>query len=196
MQAGSGSFWSIRCHRLDDSTAVAHVLPNGGKGAVRGRDGLSSIAFPGNGTITPAEILENRVPLLLRERSLRQDSGGAGTHRGGLGQVLRLSCHRVEEVRLSVRTDKTRFAAPGIAGGKAGATGVALLDGKAMPLEPFRLRAGSELELRLPGGGGAGDPGSRDSAALARDLELGYVSREAARLDYGTVRMRPGSGEA
>ena len=196
VQAGSGSFWSIRCHRLDDPTAVAHVLPNGGKGAVQGRDGLPTIAFPGNGTITPAEILENRVPLLLRERSLRRDSGGAGRNRGGLGQVLRLACHGVDEVRLSVRTDKTLIPAPGIAGGSAGAAGEATLDGNPMPLGPFLLRAGSELELRLPGGGGVGRPDARDPEALARDIALGYVSPEAAGTTYGATPERPRDREA
>ena len=186
VQAGSGSFWSIRCHRLDDPGAVAHVLPNGGKGAVAGHDGLATIAFPGNGTITPAEIMENRVPLLLRERSLRIDSGGPGTHRGGLGQTLRLACHGAPAVRLSVRTDKTHFAAPGIGGGSPGAAGTATLDGRPMPLEPFHLHAGSEVELCLPGGGGMGDPRGRESLALVRDVALGYVSPEAARRHYGS----------
>ena len=53
------------------------VLPNGGRGAVNGMDGQSTIAFPGNGTIPPAEIIENLSPLIVLERSLRQDSGGA-----------------------------------------------------------------------------------------------------------------------
>ena len=196
VQAGSGSFWSIRCHRIDDPAAVAHMLPNGGKGAVAGRDGLATIAFPGNGTITPAEILENRVPLLLRERSFRVDSGGPGTHRGGLGQTLRLACHGAPAVRLSVRVDKTRFPAPGIAGGGPGATGRATLDGEPMPSEPFRLHAGSEVELCLPGGGGFGDPRRREPSELVRDISLGYVSPEAARRDYGSPGTHSEGGEA
>ena len=195
VQAGSGSFWSLRCHRPSDPTSLVHMLPNGGMGAIAGRDGIGTIAFPGNGTITPAEIMENRVPLLVRERSLRTDSGGPGACRGGLGQVIRLTCHGAEEVRLSVRTDKTRFAAPGIAGGCEGARGRATLDGRPMPLVPFRLRAGAEVELRLPGGGGAGDPGGRDRSLLARDVALGYVSREAAMRDYGGARMTSKNGE-
>ena len=59
VQAGSGSFWSIRGHPLDDPAAVARVLPKGGKGAAAGCDDLPTSAFPGSGTITPAEILED-----------------------------------------------------------------------------------------------------------------------------------------
>ncbi len=57
VQAGSGAFWSFRClgHDADGTRTMTHVLPSGGKGAVLGRDGLPTIAFPGNGTITPAE---------------------------------------------------------------------------------------------------------------------------------------------
>ena len=45
MQAGSGSFWSIRCHPLGDSAAVARVLPSGGKGAAAGRDRCRRLRF-------------------------------------------------------------------------------------------------------------------------------------------------------
>jgi N-methylhydantoinase B len=39
--------------------------------------------------------------------------------------------------------------------------------------------------LELPGGGGLGDLMRRDRAAVAADLEAGYVTEEGARRDYG-----------
>ena len=119
VQAGSGSFWSVRClsRDADGAPVIMHVLPNGGKGAVAGRDGLPTIAFPGNGTITPAEIIENTVPLLVRRRVLLADSGGAGTSRGGLGQEIVFRVRGTSAVEMSVRPDKIRFPAPGLLGG-------------------------------------------------------------------------------
>jgi N-methylhydantoinase B len=37
----------------------------------------------------------------------------------------------------------------------------------------------------MPGGGGMGPAKERDREAVGRDVRLGYVSREAARREYG-----------
>jgi N-methylhydantoinase B len=39
----------------------------------------------------------------------------------------------------------------------------------------------------MPGGGGYGDPLSRDAQAVARDVALGFVSVAAAAAEYGVV---------
>jgi N-methylhydantoinase B len=39
------------------------------------------------------------------------------------------------------------------------------------------LPAHARVELRLPGGGGYGDPAERDPAAERRDVEAGLVTR-------------------
>ncbi len=181
VQAGSGSFWSLKCfgEEADGSRFAVHVLPNGGRGAVRGMDGSATVAFPGNGTITPVEVIENLSPLLVLERSLRQDSGGAGEYRGGLGQTIRITA-RERPVMVSVRPDKMLHAAPGLDGGSPGAKGELTLDGAPMALRPTRLEPGKELALRLPGGGGIGDPRRRDPDALAHDVAEGRVSAAAA----------------
>jgi N-methylhydantoinase B len=190
VQAGSGSFWSVRCQSRDAEGAsmIMHVLPNGGKGAVRHRDGLPTIAFPGNGTITPVEIIENTAPLIVRRRTLRPDSGGAGEARGGLGQEIALHVTGATPIQMSVRPDKTRFPAPGLLGGAAGATGELLLDGRPLEPGPFLLPPGRELILRLPGGGGIGDPQKRDPERIARDVSAGYVTPETAARVYGWLR--------
>ena len=41
------------------------------------------------------------------------------------------------------------------------------------------------LTFEVPSGGGYGDPGERDPALIERDIELGFVTREGARRDYG-----------
>ena len=186
VQAGSGSFWSVRCLSRDpDGTPViVHVLPNGGKGAVRGTDGLPTIAFPGNGTITPAEIMENAVPIVVGRRALRRDSGGAGAFRGGLGQEIAFRVRGTSPVEMSIRPDKVRFPAPGLLGGRPGEPGELLLDGRPLAPGPFTFHPGSEVVLRIPGGGGIGDPAERERSLVARDVREGYVGEDAASTVY------------
>ena len=186
VQAGSGSFWSIKVFGsgLDGEPFAIHVLPNGGKGAVQGRDGLPTIAFPGNGTITPAEIIENGSPIVVLERSLRPDSGGPGEYRGGLGQVIRFRNAGRKPVRITVRPDKVEFAAPGLHGGLPGLAGELSLNDRAFPLEPFELQPDQLVTLKLPGGGGFGRPERRRPAPLERDVALGLVSEWAAERLY------------
>jgi len=51
----------------------------------------------------------------------------------------------------------------------------------------LRLRRGDTFVLTTSGGGGLGDPHTRDPAALSRDVAEGYVSADAARRVYGAV---------
>jgi N-methylhydantoinase B len=50
-----------------------------------------------------------------------------------------------------------------------------------------RLDAGDAIVVASPGGGGFGDPLERDVEAVERDLNLGYISREAAERDFAVV---------
>jgi N-methylhydantoinase B len=186
VQAGSGSFWTLRCLSVDGDgrSVITHALPNGGKGATASCDGLPTIAFPGNGTLTPTEIMENSAPLLVTKRAFRPDSGGPGRSRGGLGQEIILRVLGDRPAQISVRPDKIRFPAPGLLGGLPGATGRLLLDGKPLAPGPFVLRPGSELTLRLPGGGGVGNPATRDPGTVASDVLAGYVTPRVARKIY------------
>jgi N-methylhydantoinase B len=58
------------------------------------------------------------------------------------------------------------------------------------PLDRSRqvlLDQGEALRLRLPGGGGFGDPLARDPALVAGDVRRGVVTPDRAREDYGVV---------
>lgn len=190
VQASSGSFWWVSAAGTDsDGEPFAlHVLPNGGVGATDDMDGHPVMAFPGNGTFTPVEIIEHRSPLMVLERSLRDDSGGPGRRRGGLGQTIRLRTHGAQSVRMTLRPDKLAHPARGIAGGEPGANGEVWLDDHALEMEPFILEPGRVLTLKLPGGGGFGAPQDRDPSDLAKDIENGYVSTRSAVESYGISR--------
>ena len=60
----------------------------GGAGARPGKDGLSATAFPSGVRNMPIEVNEALSPLVVWKKEYRQDSGGAGEFRGGLGQVM------------------------------------------------------------------------------------------------------------
>ena len=58
---------------------------NGGQGARPDQDGISTLSFPTNVSSTPVEVLEGRIPVRIRDKSLLPGSGGMGRFRGGLG---------------------------------------------------------------------------------------------------------------
>jgi N-methylhydantoinase B/oxoprolinase/acetone carboxylase alpha subunit len=191
VQAGSGSFWSITANGEweDGSRFNCHILPNGGKGAVQGMDGLPTIAFPYNGTVTPTEVLENTAPLLMEEKTLLPDSGGAGAFRGGLAQRIVVSSLSPGTVLASVRPDKLRYPPPGIAGGQPGRLGRVFVNGGDMDpgQSVLAMQRGDRILMELPGGGGFGRPWERDPRAVAADVAAGFVSLEEARDSYGVV---------
>jgi N-methylhydantoinase B len=139
----------------------------------------------------PIEALENEYPLRMVQYGMVADSGGAGTHRGGLGIAREIMA--VEDgVVFSARSDGHEIGAPGIFGGGAGTPGRlwhirpdgsrTVLSSKAAQLE---LKAGEGIRLETPGGGGYGPPARRDPSALARDLRGGKISEAVARKAYG-----------
>lgn len=192
IQAGSGSFWAITMHGVDEegTTFNVHVLPNGGKGATARMDGLPTIAFPYNGTVTPTEIIENQAPVVVEHKWLLPDSGGAGRYRGGLGQEVQLRVVGERSLIASVRPDKVRFPPPGVLGGLPGQAGRFTINGAEVPVRPHVLQPGDRVTLRLPGGGGYGDPRVRSHEDVMRDIVDGYVSPQAATETYGLETKR------
>ncbi|MER2537425.1 MAG: hydantoinase B/oxoprolinase family protein [Rhizobiaceae bacterium] len=187
VQAGSASFFSVKCRGsyADGERFGVYMLPAGGRGASLGTDGAAATPFPSNGMITPVEIFENRSPVLFLERSMKTDSGGAGEFRGGLAQTIRLTVLGDETALVTLRPDKVKYPAKGLLGGADGAPGRVTLDGQPVPIKPLVLARGQELRLDLPGGAGFGDPRKRDRSLVKQDLDLGLISPEVARNDYG-----------
>ena len=191
IQAGSGSFWAITLHGVhpdDGSVFNVHVLPNGGKGATARMDGLPTVAFPYNGTVTPIEIAEYQAPILYDHKRLVSDSGGAGTFRGGLGQEISFKVIGPSPLIASICPDKVRFPPPGVMGGQPGLAGTYSLNREAVDATPRMLNPGDTYMMRLPGGGGYGDPHLRRIEQVTTDLLSGYVSAEKAASEYG-VRL-------
>ena len=111
------------------------------------------------------------------------------TYRGGLGQEVHLRVRSDRPLIFTAMFDRTKFPARGLRGGGPGALGEILLD-DGTPLTPkgrHEIAPERTLILRLPGGGGYGDPLARSPEAVLEDVRNGFVSPQQAEEVYGTV---------
>ena len=161
----------------------------GGTGARPTKDGLNAVGFPSGVAGVPAEVIESLSPLVMRRRELWPDSGGAGTWRGGLGQLTEFTSRGEGRWSVSSIVDRTRYPAPGLLEGKSGMAGELILEDGARPnpKSQIELGPGQVVYLNPPGGGGYGDPFKRDPELVRQDVIGGYVTPEAAARDYGVV---------
>ena len=187
--------------RADGTFFQCHDSGHGGWGASAAHDGDGPFRTMAHGDtrIIPVELQETMYPYRFEGLALREDSGGAGRSRGGMGFVKRYRI--LQPCILRTNLDRTRCAPWGVCGGGAGATGkVAVIrDGLNAPIDTnktddFELRAGDVVLVETGGGGGYGDPLERPLADVVRDVKRGYVSRESARADYGVEILADGSG--
>jgi N-methylhydantoinase B len=150
---------------------------NGGMGGNSRGDGVTCLSWPSNVSSTSIEISEHIAPLRFHHKKLRVDSGGAGRHRGGLGQEILIESRSDTPIAVSFLAERTIFPAFGIEGGGDGAPGELRINGtKTDPKKQYVLNKGDTVCLGTPGGGGHGDPATRSEAALAADVTAGYVS--------------------
>jgi len=164
----------------------------GGQGARCSADGMDVVMINMTNTSNlPIEAMEIEFPVRIERYELVTDSGGAGQYRGGLG-ALRDMRVLADDASVSLRSARQRYPAPGLAGGQPGGLG-AFVRNPGTPEETrlglttsgTPLANGDLLRVITPGGGGYGDPHSRDPAAVKRDLVEGKISAAAAREIYG-----------
>lgn len=111
-----------------------------------------------NTRITDPEILESRYPVVLKEFSIRKNSGGKGKFKGGDGLVRVFKF--LDELDLSLLTERRVYSPYGLEGGKDGCHGENWLckaDGleeKLASKVSLKLESGDELKILTPGGGG------------------------------------------
>ena len=179
---GTSSLWNLMAKGDWDDQYTNHSFMmmsfnSGGAGARPGQDGLSATAFPSGVRNMPVEINEVISPLIFWKKEFREDSGGAGKYRGGLGQTIILSNSQKKEFVFSATYERVIYPARGRQGGEPGKTGrLTLDDGTAVVAKGDTvIPAGRKLVIEFPGGGGLGDPNERDPEAKARDRELGYI---------------------
>lgn len=165
----------------------------GGSGASRDYDGLSGVQVHMTNTSNlPIEALEMEFPLVMVNKyEFREDSGGAGENRGGLG-ILREFETMYDNVKYTGLGDRHKFAPWGIKEGKAGACGIYELipiEGETTKLPSkctdIPLNKGDIVKVYTPGSGGYGNPLKRDKYKVLDDVVEKKVSIEKAEELYG-----------
>jgi N-methylhydantoinase B len=188
MAPGADPIW-LSVWRGQNPPFTLTIFQVGGTGARPTKDGLNAVGFPSGVAGVPAEVIESLSPVVMKRRQLRPDSGGAGTWRGGLGQLTEFT--RRGEGRWSVSSiaDRTVYAAPGLLGGQSGAAGeVSLNDGTRLNAKALKdLEQGEIVHINLPGGGGYGDPLKRDIEKVRWDVVENYITAEEAERRYGVA---------
>ena len=133
-----------------------------------------------------------------RSSSGARSSGAARAGRGasaaGSGSGWRSANREAAAFGIFARFERLTYPARGRDGGEPGATGRlslgsgAMLKGKGFQVVP----AGDRLVVEMPGGGGLGDPFTRDPALVARDVRYGLLEAEQARAQYGVALAADG----
>jgi N-methylhydantoinase B len=174
------------------------IIRGGGLGASRRRDGHHCAIFPANGANTPVEIFESDTPLVVDERGLVADSGGAGRTRGGLGRKMVIRVPDDEfgpqaPVTVAVQAGRFRYPPEGLFGGRSGSRAQFIRNGQAVDSSGLTLcERGDVIEFHSAGGGGYGSPFERAPEMVESDVLNGYVTIERAREEYGVV-VDPGT---
>jgi N-methylhydantoinase B len=188
---GAANIWSTQLsgRDTDDSIWTYVWFSTGGTGARPNKDGISAAAFPSGISGVPGEVIESLAPILIHRREYRQDSGGPGQFRGGLGQSMEISVLTGEPYTFSSLFDRTRHAAAGYSGGTPGAlASIELSSGEVIREKGTReLDGETRVTLNLPGGGGFYSPVLRDPEAVLDDVIDGLVSIGQARDCYHVV---------
>jgi len=177
---------------LDPKTFVEATDEGVGWGATDAHDGEHALIHISESRVKniPTEVFEHKVPMVVEQYTLRQDSGRVGKHRGGVGAARK---HRFAApigaltVYKNAETDRR-----GVNGGEAGAGH----DIVWFPDSEKELHAGTHRDefavgdrivVKAGGGGGYGSLQERDPETVRMDVKNGYVLREAARRAYGVA---------
>ena len=175
---------------------MGSVGPSGGGwGAKSSEDGMSATVCMNDGDThnNPIEQMEAKFPLLFLKHSLRQDSGGAGRFRGGLGTEQVVMAR--SSLNFNAQVDRMHCQPWGLDGGQSGMGNQVTLNLAGAVQDQFpnakvlmkRLNAGDTFTLLTGGGGGFGAPQERDPARVAQDVRQGYVSPSQAHDTYHVV---------
>jgi N-methylhydantoinase B len=162
----------------------------GGMGATRHGDGADGVSTgTSNAMNIPVEAIEIDYPIRIRRYELAPDTGGSGTFRGGLG-IIREYEMLAESASINVRGDRAKFPPGGVHGGLDGSRSrYTLTEGGKETEIPSKysaqIRRGDRLRVTTPGGGGYGEPASRNTSVLEADLESGKISAAKTMADYG-----------
>ncbi|MFW9924062.1 MAG: hydantoinase B/oxoprolinase family protein [Candidatus Thorarchaeota archaeon] len=159
---------------LKGETFTFYETIGGGVGARPNKDGVDGIHSNMTNTMnTPIEEIEARYPLIVREYSLRENSGGLGKYRGGLG-IKRVFQTKVPVI-ISLLGERQKLTPWGIESGEDGESGIyykITTDNRKITLNgksTSNLEANEQIIIETPGGGGWGKRSSRNKESIEND---------------------------
>jgi N-methylhydantoinase B len=168
-------------------------------GGAAGHDGQNGLPHMGaNQSNVPIEMIEMEYPIRIEQYGLVPDTGGPGTHRGGL--ALTRSYRVLDgEAILNVRSDKRDFPPHGLFGGKPGSSSWNLINPdrnrQVLPVlmtEVAQLQEGDLFQHIMSSGGGYGDPLLREPGMVLDDVREDKVTPGHAREAYGVAIIGAG----
>ncbi len=192
---GTSNLWTIKLGSGHGMTVrgsgqatpfMVNSFHSGGAGARAAQDGLSATPYPSGVRNVPVEATEAITPMVVWRKELRQDSGGPGRQRGGLGQIMEIENREGAPFGIFATFERVHYPPRGRSGGANGANGrLRLASGTEMRNKGFQtIPAGERLIIEMPGGGGIGDAATRAPEKVAADVHAGFVTAEAARAIY------------
>ncbi len=193
--AGEGGNTVIAFGGRDAETREPFILVdmiNGAWGARATKDGIEGVTNPSqNMSNMPVETLEDRFPILVEEYGFRADSCGAGKYRGGLGLVRQYRL-QAQGAMMQIRADRHDHRPYGLFGGGEAAPSRNVLNpangAETLPSKVTReISSGVVLRHEQAGGGGYGDPLTRDPQAVLADVLDEKISAEFARTQFGVA---------
>ncbi len=196
---GTSNLWTIKLgagHGMgmigseQGTPFMVNSFHSGGAGARPSQDGLSATPYPSGVRNVPVEATEAITPIVIWRKEFRQNSGGPGRHRGGLGQIMEIENREGTPFGIFATFERVHYPPRGRAGGSNGAKGRISLQKEQRHLrnKGFQtIPAGERLIIEMPGGGGIGLAFEREPNAVAADVKAGLVTKEAAARDYGVA---------
>jgi len=146
-------------HRYNKPFAYYETI-GGGMGATGNSDGESAVHSHMTNTLnTPIEALEYEYPFMVKEYSIRKNTGGKGVQKGGDGIVREIQL--LSDAEVTVLSERRITAPYGLSGGEPGIKGKNIIYRNGIKEEKpgkftVSLRKGDALRIETPGGGGYG----------------------------------------
>jgi N-methylhydantoinase B len=175
----------------------------GGSPAGDGWPGAGEWQAAGGIKFGSLEVTEVRFPLFFRRHEFRPGSGGEGKFRGGPGGIVEMVVETTERAVGNTAGDGVRHGACGILGGADGTPHRYTLYSEGREARAIKtketglvIHPNDVLILQSGGGGGWGDPAERDPAAVAADIENGFVTDGRAAPHPPAARVLPSPRDA
>ena len=162
----------------------------GGWGGFEGSDGADALINNVNGGFKdlPIEVFESKYPVSIFNYGFRENSGGLGKSRGGLGLYREYTINT--DGFVSLWFERSVTPAWGLFGGKDGLPPNVNIkipnedEKNLLKANGLQIKKGTVLTTYTGGGGGFEEPLDRDPKNVLNDVKNRYVSIEKAKEDY------------